>query len=323
MMKKIVVLMLFICINFAVAKQIKEDSVFVSILKNVSIPNVHEAINDTKNLEQNLTQENFKKLVSSWKKVEALYFAGEIDENYIDTPRFIDVFHNLKEDLNEQMQRVIESNDEPIISLYKNSFKTINALEYVLFNDDKISKRDAELSKIILKIILSNLNDILDVYNEYISNPKTNEKWENSLLINTMIASTYRLKEWRIAEVAGISSKYKNNPDYKRSEYFVSQNSLNSIKSIIQAHKSIMTNQNYMNFNSKKYEFGISNQMDVIEKTFKDIDTELLNFKEKDLENTQKTKALYEKVVKLHNAYYFSLLEQLSITSKIVDADGD
>lgn len=326
-MKKIFILVLFVCFNFGLANQKKEDRVFTSILKNVSIPNVQKAISDAKTLQENLNKKNFKKLVSSWKKIEALYFAGDIDENYIDTPRYIDVFHNLKEDLNEQMQRVIESNDEPIIALYKNSFKTINALEYVLLNDDEISKRDEVLANIILKSIISNLTEILDVYNQYISqyisNPKTNEKWENSLLINTMIASTYRLKEWRIAEVAGISSKYKNNPDYKRSEYYVSQNSLNAIKTIIQAHKSIMIKQNFMNFYSKKDEFGISKQMDVIEKTLKDIDTELLNFKEKDLENTQKANALYEKVVKLHNAYYFSLLEQLSITSKIVDADGD
>ena len=45
-------------------------------------------------------------------KVEALYFAGDIDENFEDTPRYIDVFNNLKEDLNAQMKKAIESKDD-------------------------------------------------------------------------------------------------------------------------------------------------------------------------------------------------------------------
>ena len=41
--------------------------------------------------------------------------------------------NNLKEDLNSQLKRAIESKDEPKVALFKNSFKSINALEYILF----------------------------------------------------------------------------------------------------------------------------------------------------------------------------------------------
>ena len=35
----------------------------------------------------------------------------------------MDVFNNLKEDLNTQMQRVIESKDEPKVALFKTHLK--------------------------------------------------------------------------------------------------------------------------------------------------------------------------------------------------------
>ena len=317
-MKKIVlfVFLQFACINLLNAN----DSVFVSIVKNVSIKDTKETIKNAELLKNDLSKQNFSQFAKSWKKVEALYFAGDMDENYIDTPRYIDVFHNLKENLNEQMQRVIDSKDEPKIALFKNSFKTINALEYVLFNDNVISKREEELAIVILNSIISKLEDIKEVYEKYANNPKKNKKWENSLLMNTMIASTYRLKEWRIAEVAGISSKYKNNPDNKRAEYNLSQNSLEAIKAILDTHKEVMTKQDFKNFYSVSNSFGIEKQMTQIKKYFKNIDSEIAKIKNDDL---TKSNELYKQVVNLHNAYYFSLLEQLSITSKIVDADGD
>jgi hypothetical protein len=61
--------------------------------------------------------------------------------DYLDTPRYIDVFNNLKEDLNSQMQRVIEWQKMSLKALFKNSFKTINALEYVLYLIKSFKKR--------------------------------------------------------------------------------------------------------------------------------------------------------------------------------------
>ena len=74
------------------------ERVLVNVLKNVSIPNVQTAIDNAKILQKDTNAQNFTNFLKSWKKVEALYFAGDIDENYADTPRYIDIFNNLKED---------------------------------------------------------------------------------------------------------------------------------------------------------------------------------------------------------------------------------
>ena len=296
------------------------ERVLINVINNVSIPNVQKTIDDANILKNELNEKNFTNFLKSWKKVEALYFAGDLDEDYLDTPRYIDVFNNLKEDLNSQMNRVISSNDEVKTALFKNSFKTINALEYVLFNDKEISQREKELSVAIIDSIISHLEEIKQAYKEYLLAKPKDEKWENALVINTLIASSYRLKEWRIGNASGNSSKFKNDAKNERAEYFLSQNSFAAIDAILDAHKEIVLKNKYYDFASFAMNKGASIELlNVIEK-IEEMKNEL-----KTLEKDDFTKAnnLFVMAKDLHNAYYISLIGQLSIVGKILDADGD
>ena len=314
-MKKVLFLVLiFSSIVFA------KERMLINIINNVSIPNVQNSIDSANILKNDLNEKNFTQFVKSWKKVEALYFAGDLNEDYLDTPRYIDVFNNLKEDLNSQMNRVISSNDEVKTALFKNSFKTINALEYVLFNDKDISKREKELSVAIIDSIISHLEEIKQAYKDYLITKAKDEKWENALVINTLIASSYRLKEWRIGNASGNSSKFKNDAKNERAEYFLSQNSFAAIDAILDAHKEIVLKNKYYDFASFAMNKGASIELlSVIEK-IEEMKNEL-----KTLEKDDFTKAnnLFVMAKDLHNAYYISLIGQLSIVGKILDADGD
>ncbi len=314
-MKKVLFLVLiFSSIVFA------KERMLINIINNVSIPNVQNSIDSANILKNDLNEKNFTQFVKSWKKVEALYFAGDLNEDYLDTPRYIDVFNNLKEDLNSQMNRVISSNDEVKTALFKNSFKTINALEYVLFNDKDISQREKELSIAIIDSIISHLEEIKQAYKDYLITKAKDEKWENALVINTLIASSYRLKEWRIGNASGNSSKYKNDAKNERAEYFLSQNSFAAIDAILDAHKEIILKNKYYDFASFAMNKGASIELlSVIEK-IEEMKNEL-----KTLEKDDFTKAnnLFVMAKDLHNAYYISLIGQLSIVGKILDADGD
>ena len=313
-MKKVLFLvLLFSTMVFA------NEKILVNIIKNESIPNVENAINDAKILQKEANAQNFTNFVKSWKKVEALYFAGDIDENYADIPRYIDVYNNLKEDLNAQMKKAIESKDEPKVALFKNSFKTINALEYVLFKDADISKREKDLSVVILDSIIVNLQNINKVYKNYLVAPK-DEKWENALVINTLISSSYRLKEWRIGNASGNSSKFKNDPKNERAEYFLSQNSFAAIDAILEAHRQIVEKHSYYDFAAFALDKGAAIQLlEVIDK-LKQMQEELKTLPKDDF---TKANNLFTLAKELHNAYYVSLIAQLSITGKILDADGD
>ena len=314
MMKRVLILvLLFSSMVFA------NEKILVNILKNVSIPNVEKTINDAKVLQKDVNAQNFTNFLKSWKKVEALYFAGDINEDFADTPRYIDVFNNLKEDLNSQLKRAIESKDEPKVALFKNSFKSINALEYILFNDKDISKREKELSVVILDSIISNLEEINKVYKNYLVSPK-DEKWENALVINTLIASSYRLKEWRIGNASGNSSKFKNDAKNERAEYFLSQNSFAAIDAILDAHNQIVKKNPYYDFAAFAMDKGAAIQLLVVIDKIKEMQDELKVLPKDDFTKANK---LFNSAKDLHNAYYVSLIEQLSITGKILDADGD
>ena len=313
-MKKVLFLvLLFSSMVFA------NERILVNVIKNVSIPNVEKTINDAKVLQKDVNAQNFTNFLKSWKKVEALYFAGDINEDFADTPRYIDVFNNLKEDLNSQLKRAIESKDEPKVALFKNSFKSINALEYILFNDKDISKREKELSVVILDSIISNLEEINKVYKNYLVSPK-DEKWENALVINTLIASSYRLKEWRIGNASGNSSKFKNDAKNERAEYFLSQNSFAAIDAILDAHNQIVKKNPYYDFAAFAMDKGAAIQLLVVIDKIKEMQDELKVLPKDDFTKANK---LFNSAKDLHNAYYVSLIEQLSITGKILDADGD
>lgn len=314
-MKKIFLILIFLTgVLFA------NETIFQSVIKNVALKDTQSAINSAKKLQKELNDENFTKFLKDWKRVEANYLAGEINSDYLDTPRYIDVFNNLKEDLNSQMQRVIDGNLDVKKALFKNSFKTINALEYMIFNDNEISKREKELSIVILNSMISHLEEIKTVYETYLLKPTKDEKWENALVINTLIASSYRLKEWRIGNASGNSSKFKNDVKNERAEYFLSQNSFNAIDAILEAHNQIVKKNQYYDFAAFVMDKGAAIELLVVIDKIKEMQDELKVLPKDDFTKANK---LFNSAKDLHNAYYVSLIEQLSITGKILDADGD
>ena len=314
-MKKILFLMF--CLTSIV---FASERMLVNVVKNVSIPNVQATITNAKSLQKDLSDENFTKFIKSWKKVEALYFAGDLDENFADTPRYMDVFNNLKEDLNTQMQRVIESKDEPKVALFKNSFKTVNALEYILYNDKEITPREKAIAIEILNSFISHLEDIKEVYEAFLTSKPKDEKMEKGLILNTLIASSYKLKEWRIGNASGNSSKFKNDAKNERAEYFLSKNSFAAIDAILEAHKEVLLKSKNYDFATYALEKGAAIELLGIVDNIN-----LMQEKLRKLPKDDFTKAtnLFNSAKDIHNAYYVTLVEKLSISAKILDADGD
>ena len=143
---------------------------------------------------------------------------------------------------------------------------------------------------------------------------------ERGLIINTLIASSYRLKEWRIGNASGNSSKFKNDAKNERAEYFLSQNSFAAIDAILDAHNQIVKKNPYYDFAQFAMDKGAAIQLLVVIDKIKEMQDELKVLPKDDFTKANK---LFNSAKDLHNAYYVSLIEQLSITGKILDADGD
>ncbi|AXH14323.1 imelysin family protein [Malaciobacter mytili] len=309
-----------IFIILALAFGFSYANTFSNILTNVSLPNVNKAIKNAQDLKSNFKKEDFEKFVISWKKVQALYLAGDINEDYIDTPRYVDIFHHGNEDITKQLNRAIASNEEASLALFKNSNKSINAVEYILYKDETLTKREKELLTVMLDAIISHLNDIKTVYTTYLQGKQKDEKWGNAVIINALIDGTYKLKEWRVGDPAGLSRKYRNNPDNSRGEYYLSKQSFAAIRAILDVHEEVMGEKNFPNFASMAIDGGAKKQVEEVRIALKNSIYELNKLQKEDFSKAQK---LFEALSIFHNTYYLSLVEQLSVTAKILDADGD
>lgn len=312
---------------FAVIMQ-ADEKVMQSIVTDVLQKNTQTAMDDAMKLYEDLNKKSsskvihgdFKNLVVSWKKVETFYLAAGMNEDSVDLPRYMDVFHNLKENLSEQMQRVIDSKESLDVEMYKNSFKTINALQYVLYSDS-LNPRRIEIAKIIVNNILNRLDEINEVYLNDTQKFITNYKWGNEEIINMLIDSSFKLRDWRVGDMAGLSRKYKNKPDNTRAEYYLSENSKVAIESILQLHETLMGSVSTP-FSQMLIKNGVENEVKMIASKIKEAQMNLVHLKGENFED-KKVKILYESLDTLHKTYYISLVNAVGISAKILDADGD
>jgi hypothetical protein len=306
----------------------KENKEILNTLyEKVVVADVKRTLADIKSLkdavvkkDEKKSKEYFAKLVNSWKSVETFYILGDINEDFIDTPRLLDIFHNGNEDITEQLDRAIKSKDEIRIVLFKNSLKSINALEYMLFSKDIKNTRENKITLAILNRITSHLTDI---ENEYISQKENflkDLKKANAVTMNTIIQNTYKLKEWRVGDVIGLTKKYEDNPDNKRAEYFLSKNSANAIEAILNTYKKILDDDSFEDYGD--YLIKLTNGKEM-KKLRAALNKSLELVKEIKNDDFSNAKELYKNINTIHVVLFVEMLEELSINAKILDADGD
>ncbi len=101
----------------------------VIIVNAVSaITNAELLIGSINQPNQTAVKRQFGNLVPSWKKVEITYLLGDLNEDYLDTPRYIDIFHGNNEKIKSQLDLISNNNYVLSSAMYKHSHKTINAL---------------------------------------------------------------------------------------------------------------------------------------------------------------------------------------------------
>ena len=324
----LIVGMLCITTTFANVNDEKENKEILNTLyEKVIIVDVQRAVKDIKSLKEAVvkkderkSKEEFSKLVNSWKSVETFYILGDINEDFIDTPRYIDIFHNGNEDIREQLDRAIKSKDEIRVVLFKNSLKSINALEYMLFSKDIKNKRENKIILTILDRITSHLNDIKDEYILQKAKFLSDLKKANAVTINAIIQNTYKLKEWRVGDIAGFTKKYEDNPDNKRAEYFLSKNSSNAIEAVLNTYKNILDNKEFTDYGDYLIRLTDGKEMKRLRESLNKSLELVKQIKNDDFSNA---KELYENINTIHVVLFVEMLEELSINAKILDADGD
>ncbi len=306
------------------------ESVSESIYDNIIIRDIKETNQNLDRLialtKSDATDEKqrdgFKSLMTSWKRVETLYLAADLDEDLLDMPRYIDIFHQGKEDIYKQLDRILLSSDSLDVELFKNSTKSINALEYLIFKSTQKSLRQKDMILYILEHMGKRLKEIEKFYVEHRELFMKDSQKMNAIIMNALIESSYKLKEWRVGDPAGLSHKYRGNPKESRAEYHISKLSFSAIEAILLAHQAVIGEQSYTNFSAIVRSAGATSELRSIQEHIKKA-LQLLHLAPASDFGSDEIKRLYEELTKLHNAYYISLIGRLKVTSKILDSDGD
>jgi hypothetical protein len=319
-MKAIVVVL--ILLNFVFANEHLE-----SIYENIILKTAKQTIKNVQKVQENIKESkyqkaklDFKELVKSWKSMQSFYLLGDLNNEYIDTPRYLDIFHHGNEDIKIQLNKIIKDKEDLSLSLYKNSHKTINALEYILFTKDLNIQRIKAISLHITATMIKNLTSIYEGYKNAKNDFISDESKANAIMLNSLIENSYKLKEWRIGDPSGLSRKYKGNPDNRRAEYIISNNSILAISSILDTHLMILDNQAFKNLGSLIQSYNIKGELNDAVQYLKNAKHLTQSIKNDDFTNAG---LLYKEVKKLHSSYYITLIGKLKITAKILDADGD
>ncbi|MDQ7085665.1 MAG: imelysin family protein [Sulfurovum sp.] len=318
---------LILSMNLLIANDVMAKDALASIYKNVILQHSQEAVSTAQNLKTsilksdiNASKARFGALITAWKKVEGFYILGDLNDDYLDSPRYIDIFHQGKEDIRVQLDLVLSSKEEVQYALYKNSHKTINALEYILFAQDLKTPRVQSIALAIIHKILVNIQEI---HRGYLAEQKTfmaDEVTSNAMMLNALIENSYKMKEWRVGDPAGLSRKFKGDADNSRGEYSLSANSMVAIQAILTTHQAVLSSQVYSNFGTMIEGYGVKEELASAQKYLALALQNSQNVKDEDFSTA---KPLYSSLKKLHTTYYITLIGKLKITAKILDADGD
>ncbi len=321
-MKKIILLTVLL-LSFT-ANAVSRD-----LFEQVIIANVEQSINSARGISDSIEKNKIKQaqvlftqLIVNWKKVQATYVLGDLNEDFLDTPRYIDIFHGNNEDIKTQLDLIISVTDDVEYALYKHSHKTINALEYLLFTQDFTNDRIKAMALIMTKSIQSYLNQIKTAYQKYRVKFIQDEQFSSAILLNTLVSGTYALKEWRIGDVAGMSKKHKGEADASRGEYALSKNSVAAILAILQAHKQVIDSPKYKDFGDIAIKFGATQEINKTIGYLNQAINQAMQMQEQDLSDA-KGKDLYKSTSQLMQSYYSSLMNKLGFVSQVLDADGD
>lgn len=328
--------------------------VIASLQKNVLLADAEQLVTDANGFDTTLQafeanstvekldalKDTFKTMMKSWKSVQATYIIQDYDKDLYDHPQLIDFYRTGKKlDVASDLDRALSKDNAIINYMRRSSNVSITGLEYLLYGHrtssaDMILLMKEKNNRRIeaMKLVIANLKGLFEPIVEFY---KTDTKFVSDVqeasnsLVNVLIDAAYRLREFRVGEPAGLVVRFKDDPNPERFEYYKSRLSTEAIKSILEAQNKIMGSQAYANFGT----LAKSNGADTVVTKINELLGEamsIVNGFDKPIEEyvtttgyDPKIKKLYDVLSEIQELYHESLIAALSLTAKIIEADGD
>lgn len=318
----------------------RKPALLKHLYKEVLIADSQAAITSLQKLQEQLEKQNvtqpkwpvlqatYRDLALHWKAVDAMYIAGDLNDEYLDHPRYIDYYHQGNESISEQVSKALASDMALNKALFKHSNKSINALEIMLFPNqpisDDLAARHIQGAQLASQTISLWLGEIVAFYNTDQSFISGGEH-SLSLLVNRLIDSSYKLAYWRVGEAAGLTPKTKGTLHPQSLEFQRARLNKATIKRILQTQQKIIRNAAGQDLMSYGKAMGVEDDMALLQSrldsTMLALDAVPEPFSEQ--LSSKAYKALYNELIMLKNTYYFMLINSLKLQVRILDADGD
>lgn len=279
-------------------------------------------------------QKTFTTLAAAMKRVEALYIAGDYNRSLIDTLQFVDIFRIGKSDIQDQLDFIARSSSDVETLLFQNSLKSINAMEYLLYDTDAnttilqkftANTRYVQMLSIMAKSIASQYTTIRTFYTKgaLFSN---NEQFAD-IMLNVIIDSSYKLREWRIGDPGGFTNASSGQPDAAQLEYPLAHYSIGAMLAIVTVHQRLFS-ENADSFATYCIDLGAENEITAIRTQLSELRTLLLTLDDQEgVVSSLAFEELYRYSNALFSLYSNSLVsalqEKSTINIGIIEADGD
>lgn len=307
----------------------QEANPYASIYDNVIQHNADNAVNYCINLQDALESDSadvrhqaFVQLAEGWGQVQASYILGDYDMNAMDYPLMVDYFHSGNEDIHETIERLVGRDTKASTALYKNSYKTMGAIDSVMFSGEW-SERRKELAEVMVENVCKRFTQISDGYKDSRDAFLSDVDRGLSLVVNAEIEHIYKTRDWRIAQVSGLTKANLGETKPEHQQYPHSQASWAFIGGILETNKQLLAEDQQPNVATIAYGKNGHEGINAVQVA---LEASLLAYKNTPADhnfNLNDMIPVFQGLLDVQKAFYRHLVSEVGVSANLIDADGD
>lgn len=325
----------FICLlsvpvfSYAELSHAQEKDPYASIYDNVLQHNADNAVQYCADLQIALESKSsevrhqaFLQLAEGWGRVQASYILGDYDMNAMDYPLMVDYFHSGNEDIHESIERLVGRDTKASTALYKNSYKTMGAIDSVMFSSDW-SERRKEFAEVMVANVCKRFTQISDGYKANRDAFLFDVDRSLSLVVNAEIEHIYKTRDWRIAQVSGLTKANLGETKPEHQQYPYSQASWAFIGGILEANKQLLGEAQQPNVATIAYEKHGKEGINAVQAA---LEASLVAYKNTPADhnfNLNDMIPIFQGLLDVQKAFYRHLVNEIGVSANLIDADGD
>jgi len=302
---------------------------YASIYDNVIQHNADNAVQYCANLQTSLSSSSsearhqaFVTLAEGWGRVQASYILGNYDMNAMDYPLMIDYFHSGNEDIHESIERLIGRDTNAKTALYKNSYKTMGAIDSVMFSGEW-SERRKEFAEVMVANVCKRFSQISDGYKANRDAFLFDVDKGLSLVVNAEIEHIYKTRDWRIAQISGLTKANLGETKPEHQQFPYSQASWAFIGGILETNRQLLAEDQQPNVATIAYKKHGKEGIHAVQVA---LASSLLAYKNTPADhnfNLNDMIPIFQGLLDVQKAFYRHLVSQIGVSANLIDADGD